>query len=155
MIAFLIYLISARDSLSVPINLIGSLASGSFIITLIWKTLEEKRLSVIGKTLDSIIRKKLEDEKSSIRSIKDKNTDWYDIEDFELASIINKISKPFVILLIISLFTPNSKTIAAMYLVPKIIENKQVSELPDKMLKLLNVKMDDWISDLAGEEKKD
>ena len=77
----------------------------------------------------------------------------YDLANLETANTFIKVTRPLVFLLLFSTFIPKSKTIAAMYLVPKIIENKQVSELPEKMVKLLNVKMDDWINDLAGEKK--
>jgi len=49
------------------------------------------------------------------------------------------------------ILTPSSKTLAAMYLVPKIAENKTMQNLPKKLEKIVNLKLDDWIDDLGGE----
>lgn len=56
---------------------------------------------------------------------------------------------------IILLFTPNSATIAAMYLVPKLVDNQTVMAIPDKALKLLTFKLDEWSEDIVGKSKKD
>jgi hypothetical protein len=56
-----------------------------------------------------------------------------------------------IIVIIISsalgIFTPSSKTLAAMYLVPRILENKTMQNLPEKLEKIVNLKLDNWIDD--------
>lgn len=79
-------------------------------------------------------------------------TDGYDAN--ELKEYFKKYStkKMIIILLILMcliIFIPNSKTISAMYLIPKIAENKEVKEIPEKALKLLNGKLDKWISNIT------
>lgn len=53
--------------------------------------------------------------------------------------------KWFIIITIPATFIPSSKTVAAMYLIPKIVENKSVQQLPDKALSILNLKLDQWM----------
>lgn len=77
------------------------------------------------------------------------------IADNLLGYIKSKVIIAFLtITLLFALLVPNSKTIAAIYLVPKIVENKQVQQVPGKVLKLLNVKLDNWIEDVVGKTKK-
>jgi len=45
---------------------------------------------------------------------------------------------------IVAGFLPSSKTLAAMYIVPKIANNTQVQQLPDKLLILSN----EWLEEL-------
>lgn len=62
----------------------------------------------------------------------------------------------FIIILTFTSFIPNSKTIAAMYLVPKLINNEELKKIPDKALTLINGKFDEWINNLTdkkGEKK--
>lgn len=61
----------------------------------------------------------------------------------------------FVLFLLLSVLVPNSKTLGAMYLLPKIANSEQVNQLPEKTLKILNLKLDSYIEELAGTEKKD
>ena len=77
------------------------------------------------------------------------------------ASIENNKKKPikksfnyikknvYVLILIIfmNIFTPSSKTIATMYLLPKIVNNEEVQKIPGKALDMLNLKMDEYLSD--------
>ncbi|MBP9706794.1 MAG: hypothetical protein KBD78_04070 [Oligoflexales bacterium] len=56
--------------------------------------------------------------------------------------------------LLLAIFVPDSKTVAAMYLIPKISENKQLNQIPDKVLNILNKKLDDWVTELQTQEKK-
>jgi len=55
-------------------------------------------------------------------------------------------------LLLVGILTPSSKEIAAIYLVPKIVNNEQVQQVPENAMKVLNLKLQEWIKDL--EEKK-
>jgi len=65
----------------------------------------------------------------------------------------NRLIIVFAILLLFGIFTPNSKTISAMYLLPKIIANKDVQEIPSKAVKVLNSKLNEWIEDYTETKK--
>jgi predicted membrane protein len=57
-----------------------------------------------------------------------------------------------MVLITLLLLTPTTKEAAAIYLVPKIANNEQVQKLPDNAMKLLNGKLEEWVSDF--DEKK-
>ncbi len=65
----------------------------------------------------------------------------------------NFFSFPAIICLLIAIFIPSSKTIAAMYLIPKIANNEIVQQIPDKAMNALNLKLDAWIDDMAKTAK--
>jgi hypothetical protein len=46
---------------------------------------------------------------------------------------------------------PTQKEIAAIYLIPKIVNNEQSQELPDNFLKLLNSKLKEYITESVKE----
>lgn len=50
------------------------------------------------------------------------------------------------------IFTPTSKTLAAMYLIPKITSNKDMQEIPGKTLKILNSKLEQYITDIISKQ---
>jgi heme/copper-type cytochrome/quinol oxidase subunit 2 len=56
----------------------------------------------------------------------------------------------FIVLVII---IPSSKTLAAMYLLPKMNSNEQIQEMPSKVLTIFNAKLDEWINNVAGKDK--
>jgi hypothetical protein len=47
-------------------------------------------------------------------------------------------------------FTPTLKEAAVIYLLPKVVNNEQVQELPENALKLLNGKMNQWMDEQLG-----
>ena len=55
----------------------------------------------------------------------------------------------FVIASAVRMFTPTQKEMAAIYLLPKIVNNEQVRELPSNVLTLMNKKLEEWIDDLG------
>jgi len=57
-----------------------------------------------------------------------------------------------VIFVFFSIGTPSSKVLSAMYLLPKLASNEKVKQIPSKGLDILNLKLDEWISDLTGKE---
>lgn len=57
-----------------------------------------------------------------------------------------------VIFAAFAVLTPNSKTIATMYLLPKIIENKHIQNMPERVLTALEKKIDNYIENI--EDKK-
>lgn len=48
----------------------------------------------------------------------------------------------------LSLFTPNTKEFAAIYLIPKIANNEQVQQISENAMKLLNMKFQAWIEEM-------
>ena len=46
-----------------------------------------------------------------------------------------------------AIFTPSSKSAAAIYLIPKIANNEQVQQVPENALRLLNTKLQEWLQD--------
>jgi len=69
-----------------------------------------------------------------------------------LTSAFTKIFTLFAVFLATALMVPNSKTIAAMYLIPKIAQNEQLNKIPEKALNLLNSKLDEWALDIVEEK---
>ncbi len=51
----------------------------------------------------------------------------------------------WAVFLLLSVFTPSSKTVAAMYVVPKIVNNENVQKLPDEMLQLFRESIKDMM----------
>jgi uncharacterized membrane protein HdeD (DUF308 family) len=60
---------------------------------------------------------------------------------------------PFL-LLMLSGFVPNSRTLAAMYLVPRIANNESVVNITQNSLSILEQKMMEWLKEISrdGEE---
>jgi len=44
---------------------------------------------------------------------------------------------------------PSSKTLSAMYLIPKITSNEQLNKIPEKAVHILNLKFNQWIDELS------
>jgi len=78
-----------------------------------------------------------------------------DDEAKTIAKCVLKFALPiFFVGLLIVTFIPNTKEIAAIYLIPKIVNNEEVKAVPDNALKLLNLKMEEWIEETVGEGEK-
>lgn len=84
---------------------------------------------------------------------------WYFFELFEdgkqlwvVKHILKVVIPVFLVALICSVVPPTTKEAAAIYLLPKIVNNEQVQKLPDNAVKFLNVKLEAWIKDMAGAE---
>lgn len=58
-----------------------------------------------------------------------------------------------ILFCLLSMFIPNTKELAAIYLIPKITKNETISDLPSKMTDLLDKKLDEWINDTIGVKK--
>lgn len=54
--------------------------------------------------------------------------------------------------MVTSTLLPNTKTIAAMYLVPTVINNEQVQKLPEDLLKLFRGLIKDWTPKIEEKE---
>lgn len=65
-------------------------------------------------------------------------------------------SKISIAVLVLSTVTfcavPSTKDFVAIYLIPKFVNNEEVQKLPDNAVKLLNVKMEEWIKDSLDSE---
>lgn len=59
-----------------------------------------------------------------------------------------------IIFLSSACFLPSTKEAAAIYLIPKIVNNQQVQKIPDNAIKLLNVKLEQWIDDTMKIKKE-
>lgn len=80
-----------------------------------------------------------------------------DYEEYKNDTVkIGKYGILCLIIMFIGIMIPSAKTISAMYLLPKMIDgaknisqNEKVKQLPDKVLTILNGKLDEYISDLT------
>jgi len=60
----------------------------------------------------------------------------------------------FIIFLGISISAiPTTKEFAAIYLIPKVVNNEQVQKLPDNAVRLMNEKLEQWIEDVRGAKR--
>ena len=55
---------------------------------------------------------------------------------------------------ILNVFIPTVRTIAAIYLLPKIANNEDVQQIPANTAKLLNEKLQEWIDGLSSDVEK-
>jgi len=60
----------------------------------------------------------------------------------------NKLLIPVFVLFTIATFLPNTREAATIYIAPKIINNKQVKKMPDKLVTLANAWMDEKLKDI-------
>jgi len=66
-----------------------------------------------------------------------------------------KIITPLIIFFGLSLaFIPSTKEYAAIWLIPKVANNEQVQKVPDQVLRLLNLKVEQWINDMTSSKEK-
>ena len=75
----------------------------------------------------------------------------------ETANIVRKWAVVYTIqTLILSLLwvaTPTTKEAAAIYLIPKIVNNEEVQKVPTNALKVLNSKFEEWLKDMVPQEE--
>jgi hypothetical protein len=73
----------------------------------------------------------------------------------KMKRFIKKANIVMLITALLCIFIPSPKQIAAIYLIPKIVNNEDVKNVPDKVLRLMNEKLDQWIEDtLKTKDKK-
>lgn len=86
-------------------------------------------------------------------------------DEEKIAKVALLFLKRSIVVLLIStvggLFIPSSKTLAAMYLIPKmtdkataIASHEKINQIPDKVLTILNGKLDQWINDVTKIKEK-
>jgi len=68
--------------------------------------------------------------------------------------VVRKLIAMSIVSLLVFVVTPNSKTIAAMYLLPKIAANEHVQKIPDKALRVLEKKLDEYLGSSDEKEKE-
>ena len=83
----------------------------------------------------------------------------YKTEDDEkiikkLSTYIKRITVGFVCCILINVFTPSSKTIAAMYLIPAIVNNEHIQNSTSNALKMLEGLTKEWLEDFIKKEPK-
>ncbi len=61
---------------------------------------------------------------------------------------VRRIIPITLIFIILTVLTPNLKEAAAIYLIPKMVNNEVVQEIPGDAVKLLQLKLNEWIDDL-------
>lgn len=54
------------------------------------------------------------------------------------------------ILTIAAVFIPTQKEMAAIIMIPAIVNNEALQKVPDNVLNLLNAKLEEWLSDSTG-----
>ena len=55
--------------------------------------------------------------------------------------------------LLLLIAVPTQKEAAAIYLIPKIVNNEQVQDIAGKSLDILTLKLNEWVADLTPAEK--
>lgn len=72
-----------------------------------------------------------------------------------ISKIFSWILGPIVaISLLFAVFVPNTKQAVAIWVTPKIVNNEQVQEIPQKGLKVLDKKLESYLDELKKEEDK-
>ena len=56
--------------------------------------------------------------------------------------------------MLLLVFIPTTKEYAAIYLIPKIVNNEQVQKVPENALNLLNTKLQEWVNDTVDRKDK-
>lgn len=79
---------------------------------------------------------------------------WFDLEEEWLTKWAMRCAIGVVFSLAILTLLPSSKEAVAIYLIPKIVNNEKVANVPDRMMDLLNLKLDEWMKDVQGKESK-
>jgi len=59
-----------------------------------------------------------------------------------------------ILLFFLSILTPNLKEMAAIYLIPKVVNNEQVKRSSQRKFEFLELKVDEWIKEMKKKEMK-
>ena len=121
---YFISLVDKIDSISEVAIFLGCLATGAFLF--FW---------LVGK---AEIYKSEEDEKTLRRL-------WRCLKFASMGLICGAL---------INIFVPNSKTIAAMYLIPAIVNNEHIQNSTSNALKMLEGLTKEWLEDFIKKEPK-
>ena len=58
----------------------------------------------------------------------------------------------FILTIFPAIFFPGTKEACVIYLLPKVSNNEQVQQVPDKLLAIMNKKLDEWVEDVRGKK---
>ena len=72
----------------------------------------------------------------------------------KLSIYLKRIAICFICCILINIFTPSSKTIAAMYLIPAIVNNEHIQNSTSNALKMLEELTKEWLEDFIKKEPK-
>lgn len=77
--------------------------------------------------------------------------------DTETANIVKRLALKIIlpIMLVASILlsaTPSTKEMAAIYMIPKIVNNEQIHQLPNNALEFLNSELRQWVKDISPSE---
>ena len=72
----------------------------------------------------------------------------------KLGIYLKRITICFICCVLINVFTPSSKTIAAMYLIPAIVNNEHIQNSTSNALKMLEELTKEWLEDFIKKESK-
>jgi hypothetical protein len=79
--------------------------------------------------------------------------------DKDAAKILGKWLKKLIVACIVLFaivsFIPSTGDLAAIYVIPKIVNNEQCKDIPEKMMGLLNAKLDQWFNESIRKSKKE
>lgn len=62
-----------------------------------------------------------------------------------------KLITLLALILVVVAFTPTTKQAAVIYMLPKIVKNEDVKEIPGNFVKVFNGKMKEWIDEMEEE----
>ena len=70
-----------------------------------------------------------------------------------VSKIVKRVLPFFIFFLLGAILIPTTKEYAAIYLIPKVVNNEEVQKIPDAALKLFNLKLQQWIGDMTKDNK--
>jgi len=62
---------------------------------------------------------------------------------------------PAIILMVVGSFIPDTKQSCIIYALPRMSDSEQAQQIPDKILKLANKQLDQWIDEFDIVSKKE
>lgn len=80
----------------------------------------------------------------------EKDTHFMETSFVAIKRLYIKFAVVTALLLVVGVLIPTTKQAAAIYLVPKVINNKQMRKMPDKLVMLANSWMDEQIKSIKN-----
>ena len=66
---------------------------------------------------------------------------------------VKKTLLPAIVFVLLAVAVPTQKEAAAIYLIPKLVNNEQVQDIAGKSLDILTLKLNEWVADLTPAKK--
>jgi len=76
---------------------------------------------------------------------------WVLIEE-EVTRLVKRMLIFGCLAFAVGVFMPTTKQACVIYLLPKVSNNEQVQQIPDKLLTIMNKKLDEWVEDVRGKK---